>query len=125
MESNATNTVPVAPLDYQKESNVNALDLVVFVARWCVALGAVLVSLLAVQIAAILLQRASINRPQDWISLAIEVVRAAIGLWALVFGVRVIRGRYRAAQYLWMPLLAVVLICVASLLVTLVGYAQN
>jgi hypothetical protein len=117
--------VPVAPLQYQTESQVNAADLVVLVAKWCIALGAVVVGLFALQITSMFIQKTSIVRAQDWISLAIEVVRAATGVWVLGCGLRIVRGRYGTAQRLWMALAAMVLINVIGVVSTLIFYAQN
>src|SRR4051794_15128229 len=110
MESESSDPVPVAQLQYQSESNVNAVDLVVLVAKWSIALGAVMVGLFALQVASMLLEKTSITRARDWISLAIEVVRAATGAWVLWCGLRIVRGKYRTAQLLWIALAAVVVI---------------
>src|SRR5438045_955556 len=110
MESDETNPSPAAPLEYQTESHVNAADLVLLAARWSVALGAVVVSLFVMQIIAMFVQKMSSLRGQDWISLAIEVVRAGTGVWVLSCGLRIVRGKYRTAQRLWIVLASVVLI---------------
>jgi hypothetical protein len=127
MQTDPADPVPVAELQYQTETHVRAIDLVMLVAKWCAFLGAMSAGNFALQLFGVYVYRASLG--MAWmrsmlIGIAVEVIRIGIAIWLLGCAIRVMRGKLTSAQQLWRGLAGMIALSVIGLIANLIFNAS-
>jgi hypothetical protein len=100
----------VAELQYQADLQVRVVDVIRLVAKWCVVLGAIPLTQLALELVNVASIRMwpSLSRHVDRLSVAVELLWVGSGAWLTVLGFLVIRGNSRHLRWLWIALSACV-----------------